>query len=104
MLRSCVILGTLAGLASAAVWKEPAGGHAIRSVAPFAPGGNQAVWDEYGLQSAEQADFGAYRAVAYHLKDPTGAYAAWDWLKATDRSAALSGNLVFTCSGSCPSK
>lgn len=69
---------------------------------PLAPGENHAVWEEYGLQSANQADFGRYKAVAYRFRDTTGAYAAWAWLNAADRTAVLDGNVVVTCAGACP--
>lgn len=66
------------------------------------PAGDSAVWDEYGLTATEAADFGRYKAVAYRFRDTTGAYAGWLWLKSTDRTAALEGNTVVTCSGACP--
>lgn len=41
------------------------------------------LWDEYGLEASERAEYGsgAQRrvVVAYRLKDPTGAYAAFQW-------------------------
>ncbi len=95
MSRGLVVsLALLAGgMASAGVWKKPS--------EPFTPPGNHAVWDEYGLQEAEKASLGKVQAVVYRFKDTTGAYAAYDWVKAGDRSALLEGNLVFTCSGPC---
>lgn len=72
-------------------------------VSAVSPAGGRAVWDEYGLESMEQADFGPYQAIAYRFRDTTGAYAGWLWLKSRDGSAALDGNLVTTCAGACPS-
>lgn len=39
------------------------------------------VWEELGLEAAEEAQYGAWKGVGYRLKDPTGAFAAYQWLK-----------------------
>ena len=53
---------------------------------------DRAVWDEYGFDTAEQAVYKSggnqLTATAYRLKDPTGAFAAFQWLRPAD-SAAL---------------
>src|SRR4051812_13917659 len=49
------------------------------------------VWDEYGLDKAEQATYksGANQLVmtAYRLKDPTGALAAFEWVRPAEVTA-----------------
>jgi len=53
---------------------------------------------EYGLDSAEQADYGTFRASALRFKDPTGAYAG----SLADPGSIRIGNYVVTCHGQCP--
>lgn len=55
-------------------------------------GEKKAIFDEYGLQAAEQADIGTDKATAYRFKDVTGAVAANLWL-----GGSLRGNYVVTC-------
>ena len=49
---------------------------------------NQALWSEYGLQQAEQAqyksDSESFTATAYRLQDSTGALGAFDWQRPVD--------------------
>jgi len=61
-------------------------------------GDKKAVFDEYGLQAAEEADIGARKITAYRFKDVTGAYAAQLWLRGTGVNVTLQGNYVFACS------
>jgi hypothetical protein len=53
---------------------------------------DQAVWSEYGLQASESAAYenGASRftAVAYQLRDSTGALAAFDWQRPANSTAS----------------
>ena len=63
---------------------------------------NNAVWDEYGLETAERASYGAFRITAYQFKDTTGAFAAAAWLKASDPGITTIGNYVVSCAGQCP--
>ena len=60
------------------------------------------IWDEYGLTAAEQASYGPFTITAYRFKDPTGAFAASEWLAAKETAAMPLGNYVVTCSGNCP--
>jgi hypothetical protein len=60
------------------------------------------LWAEFGLKSAEEADFGKWRATAYRFDDPTGAYAAGRWQEASHPGTKVVGTLVVTCSGECP--
>jgi hypothetical protein len=53
---------------------------------------DQAVWNEYGLKASESAEYenGASRftAVAYQLRDTTGAMAAFDWQRPANATAS----------------
>jgi hypothetical protein len=66
---------------------ERFGNYNRESVKP-APLTDRAVWDEYGFDAAERAVYksGANQltATAYRLKDPTGALAAFQWLRPAD--------------------
>ncbi|MGB9605771.1 MAG: DUF6599 family protein, partial [Bryobacteraceae bacterium] len=59
---------------------------------------DQAVWDEYGFQQAEEADYLSggerFRARAYRLKDPTGALAAFQWLRPAKSQPSKLGSLA----------
>jgi hypothetical protein len=96
-----VILLAIAPL-SAAIWREAPGQHHLRSVRVVQPPGNPAVWKEFGLKAAEQADFGSRRVTAYEMQDVTGAFAAVDWLRGSDPQAVALGRFVLTCTGKCP--
>jgi hypothetical protein len=49
---------------------------------------NQALWKEYGLEAAEQAEYAAagkqFSLTAYRLNDSTGAFAAFQWQRPAD--------------------
>jgi hypothetical protein len=61
------------------------------AVSPVTPE-NPAVWSEYGLQSAEKAEFSGagrpFSVTAYRLNDPTGAFAAFQWQRPADAASA----------------
>lgn len=42
---------------------------------------DQALWREYGLVHSEIAPLGRMTLTSYQMKDPTGALAAWEWLR-----------------------
>ena len=42
---------------------------------------DQALWREYGLVHSETTKRGGLDVTAYRMKDPTGALAAWEWLR-----------------------
>ena len=77
---------------SAAVW------HGARSVTPVQAPGNPLLWKEFGLRSAEQADFGARRITAFEMQDVTGAVAASEWLP----GSVPVGHMLLACTGKCP--
>lgn len=76
-------------------WKRAAKPAAIETQS------DRMVWDEYGLQSAERAEYSAGAAktlsiTAWRLKDTTGAWAASQWLGAP---ATQHGNYVLRIEG-----
>jgi hypothetical protein len=102
MLR-CSGLGLLLAVAaSAAVLPEQFGGYkkVARGVVDIA---DRPVWDEYGFQTAERADYeGAGSRVSvsvWKLKDTTGAHAAAQWLQP---DAIQHGNYVLRLDGAVP--
>jgi hypothetical protein len=83
MLRILILIAALAPLhLPGAIWPERFGVFTRSSVKPAAVA-DRAVWDEYGMEEASQAEYtsGArtFTAVAYRLKDSTGALAAFQW-------------------------
>ena len=91
MLRSVGVTAprVLAGLALlvcwpawASIWPDQLGGCLKQASRPLAPA-DRGLWDEYGLQQAEQAEYvgcaSPFQAEAYRLKDATGALAAFEW-------------------------
>ncbi len=97
--RRLIFLTGCVGLASAGVWKPAP---AIRSIQALGVSSDASLWDEYGLEAAERADFGRFRVSAFRFKDATGAFGAWQWMRASQPEAELSGSLVLVCSGNCP--
>ena len=71
----------------AAIWPDQLGPFTKASSKP-AEVADQAVWQEYGLQETEQAEYASggqhFTATAYRLKDPTGALAAFQWQSPAD--------------------
>ena len=84
----------LPALAGAAILPDSIGPFQRTRSAPIAVA-DRAVWDEYGLRESESADYqngvSKLTVAAYRLQDPTGAMAAFQWLrdaKATQSAAA----------------
>jgi len=67
----------------------------IPATRPADLGEKKAIFEEYGLQAAEEASIGLDKATAYRFKDVTGALAASLWL-----GGSLRGNYLVTCA--CP--
>jgi len=94
----------LATVASAAVLPEQFGGYkkAAKGVVDIA---DRQVWDEYGFQTAERADYeaaGSRVAVSvWQLKDTTGALAAAQWLQP---GVVQHGNYVLRIDGDLPAE
>ena len=88
--------------AHAAVWPPQLGADQLKSEHAVQTTSNRSLWEEFGLTSATQADYGSFQATAYRFKDPTGAFAAEQWLRATNPAAILAGNYIVTCTGKCP--
>lgn len=67
--------------ARAAIWPDQIGDFKKVSSAPLAVA-DKALWDEYGLDKAEKAEYSAgsrqFTGTAWRLKDPTGAFAAFE--------------------------
>ena len=102
MLRSSLgFAALLVSSASAAIWPPQLGPHQLVSAMPLEVTANRPVWEEFGLQAAEQANYGKFRAVAYRFKDATGAFAAGQWLSSADASVTMAGNYVLSCTGTC---
>ncbi len=104
MLRSVTLalLCAVAPLARASVWPTQVGPATLKSERSAAVTADRALWDELGLMSATEGDYGAFQATAYRFKDPTDAFAAEQWLAGAGAGAILAGNYVIICQGTCP--
>src|ERR1035438_7246485 len=102
MLR-CVreIIMTAAGIgvmSAGVMWKNQ---DSIKARRPVDFADKKAIFEEYGLVAAEEADIGAAKVTAYRFKDVTGAHAAELWLAGTGTPVTSQGNYLFTCSTPC---
>jgi hypothetical protein len=89
MLRGLVAGTLLAAAGHGAIWPEQLADFHRVSVSPLAVNGpDRAVWEEYGLEAAEEAVYesprGACRVAGWRLRDPTNALAVWQWLMPPD--------------------
>src|SRR5689334_5595192 len=59
---------------------------------------DRALWDEYGLRQAEQAQYASaprkFPAIAYRLQDSTDALAAFEWQRPAGAKPSSLGTLV----------
>jgi hypothetical protein len=84
-------------LAGAAIWPDAIGPYQ-RTATPNAPLADRAIWDEFGLKTAETALYQGsgtrFTATAYQLQDSTGALAAFDWQRKADAKPSKAGALA----------
>jgi len=92
VLRSTIIL--LPVVLHAAIWPDQFASFTKASSKP-AEVADQAVWNEYGLQETERAEYISseqrFTAAAYRFKDPTGALAAFQWQSPGDAKRSSIG-------------
>ncbi len=100
MLRSIAVGLLLAPFwARAGIWPDQFGSFTKLSARPVAPpAADRAVWDEYGFEEGEEAQYGSgtvrFSAVAWRLKDPTSALAAFQWQRPPDAEPSEIGRLA----------
>jgi hypothetical protein len=107
MLRSLMIL-VAAGMAAAsapntAVWPDEAPGYKKIASRPAQPP-EQEIFKEFGFEAGEQATFstasGRVTATAYRFTDSTGAFGAYELLRASSpKETVQAGNYVIRFSG-----
>jgi hypothetical protein len=56
-------------------------------IAAIASADDQALWREYGLVHTNSTKLGKLAVTSYHMKDLTGALAAWEWLRSPSAKA-----------------
>jgi hypothetical protein len=90
-------------LSFAGVWPDTFGAF-HRTVSQPVEVSDRPLWDEYGLQLAEQAQYesGAqkFTATAYQLQDSTGALGAFDWQRPSGAKASGLSKLAVETSDS----
>ena len=87
----------LPALSFASVWPDHVGAFHRAGAQPVAVS-DRPLWEEYGLQQAEQAqyesDHGKFTATAYQLQDSTGALAVYDWQRPATAKRSTLGKLA----------
>ena len=94
------ILFTVA--ARAGVWPQQIGKNELKSEQAVQVTTDKGLWDEYGLVAATEGDYGDFQATAYQFKDATDAFAAGQWVSASNAASSVAGNYVIACRGGCP--
>ncbi len=89
--------------ACAAIWPDQLGG-AVKAATTPVTVKDQPLWNEYGLEQSEQAEYGAgtrkFTATGYRLHDPTGAFGAFEWQRPADsRPSKLASLAAETADG-----
>src|SRR5580704_8373280 len=97
MPRSLILALAFVASAYGAIWPAKVGDFELKSSSTPASPANPAQLAEYGFDSAEQADYGAFRVTAWRFNDPTGAYAA-----SLEQPGVRVGNYLVECAGKCP--
>jgi uncharacterized protein DUF6599 len=92
-----LLLLLLPSLAFAGVWPDTFGAFHRTGAQPLQVS-ERPLWDEYGLQLAEQARYesatGKFTATAYQLQDSTGALGAFDWQRPANAKPSALGKLA----------
>jgi hypothetical protein len=74
--------------AGAAIWPDTLAGFQRATAQGVGFQSNHAVWDEYGLKEGEEAQYQTgsqkFTATAWRFEDPTGALAAFEWMRLPD--------------------
>jgi hypothetical protein len=106
MLRRLILPLAFAVAAHAGVWPQQMGRGELKSelkseqAVPITA--DRSLWDEYGLVSATEGDYGVFQATAYKFQDGTDAFAAGLLMAASNPASVVAGNYVITCRGRCP--
>jgi hypothetical protein len=90
---ACWIL--MAAGAWAAVWPDQIGEYK-KGASKAAAVEDRALWDEYGLNLTEQADYAAgakhFTGAAFRFQDSTGAFGAFEWQRPADSKPSRLGD------------
>ncbi|HXI39422.1 MAG TPA: DUF6599 family protein [Bryobacteraceae bacterium] len=93
----------LPAFAFAGIWPDTFGAFHRTVVQPVEVS-DRPLWDEYGFQQAEQAQYESgvqkFTATAYRLQDSTGALAAFEWQRPADAKSSPVAKLAVETSGS----
>ena len=98
-----LVLSCAAFPLSAAILPEGIESHTRKSVRPIAITADKPVWDEFGLEEAEQAEYvgktGGFTVAAWRLKDPTSAFGVFEWTRPANGKPATLTDLSLTTPG-----
>ncbi len=93
--RNLIVISVAASALNAAIWPEKLG-DAVRKSAGAAAVQDRRLWDEYGLEEAEKADYESFQGTAWRLHDATGAMAAFQWQRPADANPSKLVPLAVT--------
>jgi hypothetical protein len=84
MLRRLILVALSVSVGQAAIWPEALGEYIRQSIAPIGIQ-DRDIWQEYGLEAAERADYaaasgGSFSGWAWRLGDSTAGLAVFQWL------------------------
>jgi hypothetical protein len=98
-----LLLPILPAFACAGIWPNNFGPF-HRTATQQVQVADRPLWDEYGLQQAEQAQYEAdvrkFTAIAFQLQDSTGALGAFDWQRPATAKASTLAKLAVEAGGS----
>src|SRR5579863_4238908 len=107
MPRGLVLALIFVSSACAAMWPDKLGDYQRQATGDYQRQATEIVQPtsdaqlaEYGMDSGETANYGAFTVTALRFKDVTGAYAAS--LDPANKDAIRVGNYLISCSGKCP--
>jgi len=101
MPRGVTLLLAFAVTLQAGLWPDRLDKHDRKSTQPVdIAEADRGRWNEYGFESAEQADYGAFQVIGWRFKDSTGAFAAA--LNEPVGKPVQAGNYLIRCVGRCP--
>lgn len=100
-LNLAILTAALGACAGASSWPDQIRSSKLTAVDAIQPEGARDVWTEYGLELVENAKYAGLSVTAWRFRDPTGAYAAFEWQRALSPQVDLRqfNNFVFRFDG-----
>src|SRR5262245_44888371 len=95
-----LLMMLLPAFASAAIWPDAIGTYRRMSAQPASPAEDRAIWNEFGFQEGEAAQYEAagkkFIATAWRFLDATGAMATFQWQRPAAAKPSIVAKLAAT--------